>query len=156
MHKHMASVVVDALESLPSRKELQIDSPRTANVKKYSKEILSTIATEENHTTFVGFAQKLLSLLRSPLEMATPATMAKRRERMWSEYARLRAKELPKVWNGFLTNIKCSHVGTEPLLMEIVNETLFEELIEDMFSIEPEDYNPVESATLTEDEENIL
>ena len=41
--------------------------------------------------------------------------------------------------------------------MEIVNETLFQKLIEEMFSTEPEDSsNSVESTPMTRDEENIL
>ena len=76
---------------------------------------------------------------------------------MWAEYSKLRVKKLPQLLKEFLTNIKCSHVSTEPLLMEIVNETLFQKLIEEMFSTEPEDSsNSVESTPMTSDEENIL
>lgn len=91
--------------------------------------------------------------------MDTPASMPKRREHMWVQYARLRAKDLPDLWKALLTNIKCSHVTSEPLFMEIVNEALFEKLIEATFRVEPEEStqsDAAETAPLTKDEENIL
>ena len=87
---------------------------------------------------FVIFSENLLALLRVPLRMDTPASISKRREHniMWVHYARLQAKDLPDhLWKTFLTNIKCSHVTSEPLFMEIVNEALFEKLIEAMYRV---------------------
>ena len=78
---------------------------------------------------------------------------------MWVHYTRLRAKDLPDLWKTFLTNTECSHVTSEPLFMEIVNEALFEKLIEAMYRVEPEEStqsNTAEAALLTKDEENIL
>lgn len=58
-----------------------------------------------------------------------------------------------------LLDIECSHVTSEPLFMEIVNEALFEKLIEVMYRVEPEEStqsDTAEAALLTKDEENIL
>lgn len=155
MSDHLA-LVTEALRLLPSRQELQVDSPRTADVKKYCQEVVETVQVRlnnGNHALFAVFSERLVSLLRSPLEVSTPTTMSKRREIMWAEYAKLRVEKLPKLWKEFI-NIGCSHVFREPLLMEIANEALFEKLIEEMFSTEAED--SVESVSLTKDEENIL
>ena len=149
-------LVLESLHSLPTRKELQVDSSRTANVKKFCKEVEKSVSSDDNHHVFVTFSENLLVLLRVPFHMDTPATMPKRRERMWVQYAKLRAKDLPDLWKTFLTNIKCSHVTSEPLFMEIVNEVLFEKLIEAMFRAEPEESTQAEAAPLTKDEENIL
>ena len=152
-------LVLEALHSLPTRKELQIDSSRTANTKKFCTEVEKSVSSGDNHDTFVAFSENLLALLRGPICMDTPASMPKRRERMWTQYAKLRAKDLPNLWKTFLTNIQCGHVTSEPLFMEIVNEILFEKLIEEMFRVEPEESteaDAAEAALLTKDEENIL
>ena len=72
---------------------------------------------------------------------------------MWAEYTQLRAKKLPQLWQKFFTDIQLSHVMTEPLFMKIVNEILFEKLIEAMFTFEPKEC--AEVTELTKDEENI-
>ena len=150
-------VVLEALHSLPTRIELQIDSSRTA---KFCTEVEKSVSSSDNHDTFVAFSENLLVLLRGPICMDTPASVPKRRERMWTQYAKLRAKDLlPNLWKTFLTNIQCGHVTSEPLCMDIVNEILFEKLIEEMFRVEPEESTEAdadEAALLTKDEENIL
>ena len=95
-------------------------------MKKFCVQVKGTVSSDdsENHRVFVTFSDSLLSLLKTPLRLDTPATMPKRRERMWIEYARLRAEDLPVLWKKFLTDIKSSHVASEPLFMEIVNESL--------------------------------
>ena len=151
-------IVLEALHSLHNRKELQVDSSRTSNVKKFCVEVQGKVSSDdsENHHVFVNFSDSLLSLLRTPLCLDTPAAMPKRREHMWVEYARLRAEDLPGLWKKFLTDIKSSHVASEPLFMEIVNEAIFEKLIEETFKTEPESHSQVVATSLTKDEENIL
>ena len=125
-------IVLEALHSLHNQKELQVDSSGTSNVKKFCVEVQGKVSSNdsENHRVFVNFSDSLLSLLRTPLCLDTPVAMPKRREHMWVEYARLRAEDLPVLWKKFLTDITSSHVVSEPLFMEIMNEAIFEKLIE--------------------------
>ena len=154
MAKSGSGLVLEVLVSLPRRRELEVDFPRTYNVKKFCKQVVDCVSTSENHQLFVTFSENLLTLLNCPIQVDRAATMTMRRERMWAEYAQLRAQKLPELWLKFFTNIQLSHVMTEPLFMELVNETLFEKLIETMFTTEPEECAQV--TTLTKDEENIL
>lgn len=45
----------------------------------------------------------------------------------------IRTKKLSKVWKDFLASTDMADVASEPLLMEIVNETLFEDLVSSVF-----------------------
>lgn len=81
IHKMAAGILCAAFSSLSSRKELMVVSPRTAAVKKCASDILEAIEKEEHGQTVADFAMKLLGLLRSPLEIKEPVTMARRRER---------------------------------------------------------------------------
>ena len=70
-------LVLEALHPLPSKKELLIDSSRTANVKKFCKEVEKSVTSNDNQDVFVAFSENLLALLRVPLRMDTPASMPK-------------------------------------------------------------------------------
>ncbi len=100
------------------------------------------------------FSMKLLNSLMSPLEMTEGATIPNHREKMWVHYVPLRATTLTGLWKEFLANIQCSHVSTELLFQELMNDSIFESLIKDMREQCP---SPAEKATqLTNDECNIL
>ena len=61
---------------------------------------------------------------------------------MWVQYTNYDPR-IPALWEKLLTDIKCSHVASEPLIMEIVTEILFEKWIEAMFTAEPEESTEV-------------
>lgn len=130
-----AGILCAAFSSLSSRKELMVVSPRTAAVKKCASDILEAIEKEEHGQTVADFAMKLLGLLRSPLEIKEPVTMARRREKMWTAYLLLREKKLPPLWKEFFDAIKCSHVNAEPLFMALMSDSLFDGMIKDMFDV---------------------
>ena len=89
------------------------------------------------------------------MEASQPSTMAKLRENMWTRYARVRANKLPSLWKEFLLNIDCEECCSEPLLMELVNESIVDCLIRETF---PQFETPRATPTIeiTKDEENIL
>ena len=66
-------------------------------------------------------------------QIKRPATVPKLKEGIWVEYAATRVNKLRKTWSNFLTTINCSHVSSKPLLAELVNEQVFEDLITNMF-----------------------
>ena len=43
---------------------------------------------------------------------------------MWTQYAHVRANTLPPLWKKFLLNIGCEECCSEPLLMELINESI--------------------------------
>ena len=46
---------------------------------------------------------------------------------MWTQYARVRANTLPPLWKKFLLSIGCEECCGEPLLMELINESILKE-----------------------------
>ena len=80
--------------------------------------------------------------------------MPQRRERMWVQYAHLRTTALPSLWREFLEKIQCRHASTEPLFMELMNESLFEGLIKETFQGEqhPSPPDHEKALHLTKDE----
>ena len=149
-------IICAALSSLSSQRELMVTSSRTAAVKRCVRDVTEAIAKEENSQTLASFSLQLLHSLRSPLEATQGAAMSQRRERMWVQYVHLRATTLPRLWMEFLGKIQCSHVGSEPLFMELVNESLFESLIKDMGVQHSNPPDHEKALQLTRDECNIL
>lgn len=49
-----------------------------------------------------------------------------------------------KSLKSFLEKIQCSHVGNEPPFMEIMNESIFESLIKEMFDAGEQHTDPNE------------
>ena len=152
-----SSIVIEALIALPYRKELQVDSSRTRSVKKFSEELLTILRNndQELQDKFKAFAEELHATLNSIMETTQPSTMVKLRENMWMKYASVRANKLPPLWRRFLTDINCEAHCNEPLLAELVNETILDSLINTTF---PE-FNMTRATPMidiTKDEENIL
>ena len=67
--------------------------------------------------------------------MKAPAIVQKLKENIWIEYAAIRANKLPELWNNFLASINCLNLGNDPLLTELINEQIFEGLLEKVFKI---------------------
>ena len=128
---------LEALVGLPTRKELLIDSPRARCVKGFSGELLATLQNEdpEIRAKLHTFATELCAALESALEMSTPSTIPKFREQLWIRYAGLRSNTLPPMWNKFLESINCSEYRGEPLLMELINESIIDNLIKRAFPV---------------------
>lgn len=153
-------VVRDAIASIFSRKELTINTTRTEQVKRYATELLSAIDSVEFRPNFEAFSMDLLTSLKSVFQCSKPTTVPKIKERIWIQYAEIRANKLPVVWNAFLTSISRTHLGSEPLLTELINEQLMEGLMIDTFKVfeEPSVRQNTKApvAVLSKDEENIL
>lgn len=149
------SMFVGVLSSIPNRKELQPACQKTADIISKATGILEAATKDEYRDDSVSFALRLITSLRSPLEVKEAVTMPKRRERIWKKYAHLRAEKLPAIWSEFLQKTGCGHVVNEPLVMELINESIFEKLIADMFTTD--EGTSLESLVpLTKDEENII
>ena len=154
-------IIIDALIALPCRKELQVDSPRTRCVKKFAEELLAILrkdADSELQARFQEFARELYTALNSIIA-SQPSTMLKLREKMWTQYACLRANTLPPLWKCFLAAINCEAYCSEPLLMELVNESIVEYLIKATFPLFETTRlraTPTIEMSMNEDEENIL
>ena len=146
--------VFAVIASLPSRKELVVNSPRTVAVKECVKEVVAACAKEQNRLRFDRFSVDLVSLLGSALERSGPATLSQRRESLWVNFCKLRAKRLPTLWKTFLTEICCDSAAKEPLFMELVNESLLENLTKEMYAV-PQCL-PTCTMNLSKDEENII
>ena len=101
-----------------------VESPRTAAVKKCVLDILEAAKDPNNKETLQRFSHQLFALLQSPLQLQSSATMAKRRELMWTKYINLRESILPGLWKSLLVEMKCSDITREPLFMELVNESV--------------------------------
>ena len=150
-------MVRNAILSVPGRKELAVSTTRTEQVKQYTCELLTAIDNEEFRSTFEEFSAKLLGNLKAAIQITKPATVSKAKERMWMDYAALRANVLPKVWSNFLTSVNCPHLVNEPLLAELINEEIFEGMIIEMYGLyETVHTPPQERSILSKDEDNII
>ena len=153
-------VIRNAIASIFNRKELTINTTRTEQVKRYATELLSAIDREELWPNFEVFSMDLLASLKSVFQCSKPTTVPKIKERIWIQYAEIRANKLPVVWNAFLTSISRTHLGSEPLLPELINEQIMKGLMIDTFKVfeEPSVRQDTKApaAVLSKDEENIL
>ena len=154
------SIVLEALLALPNRKELQVNSSRVRNIKSLAEKLLSVVSDAwERHPQLqekiIQFTKELHEALKSIMETSQPSTMAKLRENIWTQYAHVRANTLPPLWRKFLSSIGCEECCSEPLLMEIVNESIVDCLIKETF---PQFETPRATPTMsiTKDEENVL
>ena len=147
-------IFLEALVGLPSRKELLIESPRARCIKKFADELLATSQKEDTEIQ-AKFATELCTVLESAIEFSAPSTMTKLREQLWIHYAGLINNTLPPLWNQFSESINCSvHTG-QPLLMELINESIVDYLIKKAFPV-LEVPRVTQSVELSKDEENIL
>ena len=113
---------------------MMIDSPRIRTVKQHSRQLMATFADDCLTPVVEQFSCDLLAALEQPLRATTtPQTVPKIKEKIWKEYVAIRANKLPAMWNEFLSKINCVHITSEPLLMEIINETIFQDLLLKMF-----------------------
>ena len=79
--------VFSVITSLPSRKELAVNSPRTVAVKECVKEVVDACAKEQNRLRFGRFSVDLVSLLGSVLERSGPGGFF-----FWTRFENLVAK----------------------------------------------------------------
>ena len=154
------SIVLETVLALPNRKELQVDSCRVRNIKSLAEKLLRVVSNApERHPELqekiIKFTKELHETLKSIMETSQPSTMAKLRENMWTQYARVRANMLPPLWKKFLSSIGCEECCGEPLLMELINESIVDCFIEENFpQFETSRATPI--IDITKDEENIL
>ena len=155
------ATVRSAITLISSRKELAINTARTEMLKQYAHKLSVIVDKEENQKIFAEFSVNLIDTLNSTLEMKEPAIVQKLKENIWIEYAAIRANKLPELWNNFLASINCSNLGNDPLLTELVNEQIFEGLLEKVFKI----YDSKPTSTIasvrigtnfSKDEENVI
>lgn len=149
-----------AILSLPNRKELAVPSPRTDAVKACVKEVQKACEKEQNKDRFTTFSVHLVALLKSTLQSSetSPASLSRQRKRLWVTFCKLRMEKLPALWKGFLQDVCCSSADKEPLFMELVNESLLENLCKNMLDIPQRENSSSETAStyLSEDEQNII
>ena len=91
----MESIKVrSAILSVPGRKELAVNTARTGQ---YACELLTAVDKEESCSTFEEFLAELLGNFKSAIQISKPATIPKAKEKIWMEYAALRANILPEI-----------------------------------------------------------
>ena len=121
------NIVWEAICNVQHRKELQMNSTRAITIKRISNELMLHLQTHpEAQQSFVVFSTKLHQQMCSLVEQKEPMTMAKQKERMWIQYAYHRATTFPEMWRNFLQQIDCQAFLEEPMLLELINETLIE------------------------------
>ena len=78
----------------------------------------------------------LLELLRSCVKTDSDGikSLSTLKDKTCVRYALLRETSLPDLWKEFLSQIGCPHIIEEPLLMELVNESLFEGIVRETFA----------------------
>jgi len=144
----------------PAIRELKIQSSRVAAVKKCIEDVLEACSKEQNKDRLARFCTKLMTLLKTTLDIPRPATLSQRRERLWVSFGKIRAERLHTLWKAFLQDIGCVSSFEEPLFMELINESLLENMARDMYTIP----QPRESTCtrdniiicLSKDEQNII
>ena len=129
-------VVRNAIASIFSKKELTINATRTEQVKRYVTELLNVIDREEFQPNFEAFSMNLLASLKSVFQCSKPTTVPNIKDRIWIQYAEIRANKLPIVWNAFLTSISRTHLGSKKLLTELINEQIMKDLMIDIFKVQ--------------------
>ena len=148
-------VVYSAVANICERKELQINSTRANKVKQLSNDLVSTLQAPGAQELFKVFASRLYQQLCSLLNFEEPITMVKLQERMWIQYAHQRATLLPKLWHEFLQQVNCPACLEEPMLAELVNETVLEQIIKQSFPLNAA-IAVNEPSPMSKDEGNIL
>ena len=86
--------------------------------------------------------------------MKTPATAPKLKENIWIEYAAISTNELPQLWKSLMVGINCPHLTKEPLLTELINEEIFEGLLNNTFKTHHT--KPTLIIHFSKDEQNML
>lgn len=154
------NAVLSIIESLPSLKELKVNSERATSVKKIAETVKQCCMLEKNKEKFGLFATRLTEIICSVFEDTGPDTepssLSKRKEKMWMSFSRARECELPALWGIFLKSIKCASALEEPLFMELVNETFLEKFIKSKYATPPTVNETVKPPSMTRDEENII
>jgi len=153
-----ANQVRSSLEKVCERGELAVETARTSRIKQYILELLQVLKKEDSQECFKSFSEALISTMQSVLHVSKPTTPAQLREIIWIEFADVRANKLPKYWKELCEALGCPHIMTEPLVMQLTNQQVFEEMLTSMFKThivkeQPADNTPTE---LTVDEDNVL
>ena len=102
-------------------------------MRRCTRDVSDVIAKEQNSQTLTSCSLDILSSLRSPLQMNQGTTTPQQREKMGVHYVHLQTTTLLEVIFGEDPVLQSSHVGNKPLFMEIMNESIFESLIKEMF-----------------------
>ena len=109
-----------------SRKELQVDSSKTVNVKKFCLEVRCPAMRIFMTVFLLPFQRIYWHCWGYPFIWILQQQCPSVGNACGFNTKNYEAKDLPALWEKLLTDIKCSHVASEPLFMEIVNEVLWE------------------------------
>ena len=146
-------MVASVLSSL--HEMLKVSSPNTKLVNSTARNVHEAIYLESIRATFNTFAENLVIVLQSPLDISQSSTMPKRRELMWIQYARL-DESLYRLWEEFLSKIDVGR-GCR-LFIRLMNDYIFESLIKDVYDLKQQhpQIHTSKLAQLTKDKCNIL
>ena len=117
-----------------SRNELTVETTRMAKIKGYLLELLHALDKEDNYKYFKVFSEAVLA-----------------------NYVDAQANKLPKCWKELCQSLCCPHIMSEPLVMQLASQQIFEETLTAMFKTYDE--QPITTETpiiLTADEENLV
>jgi len=149
--------VRSSLDKVCSRSELAAETTRMAKIKGYLLELLHALDKEDNYKCFKVFSEPVLDIMQSVLGISKPTVPAKVREMIWVDYVDAQANKLPKCWKELCQSLCCPYVMSEPLVMQLTNQQIFEEMLTTMFKTYDEQPITTEKpAILTADEENVI
>ena len=149
-------LVLAAMQSLESRKELSVSSTRAATTKDHGKKVFAACAEELDKLQ--SFSEELVLIIKSACKNIAPGKVsARQRKAIWVSISIARSEKLPQLWRSFLTGINCP--TSDPLFMEMVNDSLIEKIIANAQPDPPssrEGSNFRQHLELSRDEENII
>ena len=125
----MSFSVLSTIESIPDLQELKVNSIRSREVKNLAERVKQLCHLEVNREKFAVFSAAFAEVISSILGSDETSHPAICRAKMWTTFHTVRENKLPAIWSSFLEGIGCVSGMDEPLYMELVNETYFENFI---------------------------
>ena len=150
--KIASGLVRAAICSILTDSKFSEESERWRLSKQQVVEFLQQISSDEKMDQFDDFAGNLMKTLEKNFFASISTDNRSKsvlREKLWIKFHYLRITELPKLWNGFSSDLS-------PLVCQHVNYKLYVELMRSNLSQDSSCSTNVDIPELNEDEENIL
>ena len=150
--KMASGLVRAAICSILMDSKFSEESERWRLSKQQVVEFLQQISSDEKMDQFDDFAGNLMKTLEKNFFASISTDNRSKsvlREKLWIKFHYLRITELPKLWNGFSSDLSL-------LVCQHVNYKLYVELMRSNLSQDSSCSTNVDIPELNEDEENIL
>ena len=148
----MADIVKSALTAILEDEDFKLNTPRMLLAKETVQKLFKSANDEQD-----AFIEFTANILREIDVLATPNSQSKlssQRKELWSQFHVSRTSKLRSLWSKLYTDLNVdSKAAKDPLLIEYVNEKLFEGCVKAKFHIEEQQIEPPK---MTEDDLNAL